>query len=292
MIGHPLRAPGRRAFRWRDCCALGCGQTRSTMPDPWVAEAERRHALADERLEAGDRPGARDALRGIVDARVPAGLPADDRRARPAGHLLPAGPDRPRRARSARRPRRRRRAASRSGSAGDLFVANLLVVRGAAHEALGDGPAAAEDYHRALVINDKLLAETLSDHPDASRAPAESAVNRLLAAVLLSASAPAPPRPRITRRPAPRTRSRRRRSPRELRRLDVEMTPATRRWSRPTAPRIGHAPDTSARSRPASVRSRSGSRPDRRARALRRRQDALQECGRKRPGARLPAPRK
>jgi hypothetical protein len=36
-------------------------------------------------------------------------------------------------------------------------------VRGAAHEALGDGPRAAEDYHEALVINDKLLADALHE---------------------------------------------------------------------------------------------------------------------------------
>ena len=43
------------------------------------------------------------------------------------------------------------------GTAPNLFMANLLVARGAAHEALNDPRAAADDYHRALMMNDALL---------------------------------------------------------------------------------------------------------------------------------------
>jgi hypothetical protein len=45
-------------------------------------------------------------------------------------------------------------------------------VRGAAHEALHDGEAAAADYHAALMINDRLLTQTLHGSPgDAAPAP-------------------------------------------------------------------------------------------------------------------------
>ena len=148
--------------------AIGCSRTRVAGDSPWVADAERRHALADERLQAGDPPGARVALREIVDGRasIPAGVPADDRRGvlqdtyfRLAELDLQAGD-----------PRAALASADRGlalGRADDLFVANLLVVRGAAHEALGDGPTAAADYHEALVINDKLLAEAVHEQDGA-----------------------------------------------------------------------------------------------------------------------------
>jgi tetratricopeptide (TPR) repeat protein len=48
------------------------------------------------------------------------------------------------------------------GGRDDLFVANLLVARGAAREALGQTAAALADYDRALRINETLLHETLS----------------------------------------------------------------------------------------------------------------------------------
>ena len=41
--------------------------------------------------------------------------------------------------------------------AADIFVANLFVARGAAHQALGDALAASADYHQALVINEKVV---------------------------------------------------------------------------------------------------------------------------------------
>lgn len=146
--------------------AHGCSRAPVTDASPWVAEAERRHALADQRLEAGDPTTARDALRGIVDARVPADLPADDRR----GVLQDTYFRLARLDLDARDPRAALADADRGlalGRATDLFVANLLVVRGAAHEALGQGPAAVEDYHEALVINDRLLAEALHEPADA-----------------------------------------------------------------------------------------------------------------------------
>jgi hypothetical protein len=150
--------------------ALGCSQNRPASGGRWVVEAERRHALADERLEAGDRPAAREALLGIVDAPAAVSAPAEDRRAVLQDTYF-------RLAKLALDTRDARGAlafADRGlalGRATDLFVANLLVVRGAAHETLNDGPAAAEDYHQALVINDRLLTQTLEASPNAPPAP-------------------------------------------------------------------------------------------------------------------------
>jgi hypothetical protein len=144
--------------------SLGCSRAGVHDEGPWLADAARRHALADERLQAGNTPGAKQALLDIVNGAVPAGVAADDRRGvlqdtyfRLAELDLQA-----RDARSALA------AADRGlalGRADDLFVANLLVVRGAAHEALDEGPAAAADYHDALVINERLLAAALHERP-------------------------------------------------------------------------------------------------------------------------------
>lgn len=162
-----------RALALATLCALGCSsQRQAARDDPWVADAARRHALADERLEAGDRPGARDALRGIVDGFHDPD-PADDRRGvlqdtyfRLARIDLDAGDPISALANAGH--------GLELGRPSDLFVANLLVVRGAAHEALGNAPLAAEDYHQALLINDELLAKTFNDHPAAPRAPKET----------------------------------------------------------------------------------------------------------------------
>jgi predicted negative regulator of RcsB-dependent stress response len=45
----------------------------------------------------------------------------------------------------------------------DLFTANLLILRGNIQQELGKPSAAAEDFHQALVINEKLLHKVL--HP-------------------------------------------------------------------------------------------------------------------------------
>jgi len=150
--------------------AIGCAQGGRHGDGRWVAEAERRHALADQQLQVGNPAAAREALRGIIAERAPADLPAGDRRAvlqdtyfRLAELDLQAG-DAGAALASADR-------GLALGRADDLFVANLLVVRGAAHETLGDSPAAVEDYHQALMINDRLLAQTLAGKPGTAPAP-------------------------------------------------------------------------------------------------------------------------
>ena len=45
----------------------------------------------------------------------------------------------------------------------DVFVANLWVARGQAHEALGQATRAAADYHEALLINETLLDAVLGE---------------------------------------------------------------------------------------------------------------------------------
>jgi tetratricopeptide (TPR) repeat protein len=49
------------------------------------------------------------------------------------------------------------------GEHDDLFTANLLILRGNIQQELGKSLAAAEDFHQALVINEKLLQKVL--HP-------------------------------------------------------------------------------------------------------------------------------
>ena len=150
--------------------AAGCARARHDGDARWIAEAERRHALADQQLQAGNVPAARAALAGIIDGQVPASIPPDDRRGvlqdtyfRLSELDLKAGD-----ARAAWTDAERGLAL---GRADDLFVANLLVARGAAHEAMHDGAGAAADYHAALVINDKLLAEVLRAGADAAHGP-------------------------------------------------------------------------------------------------------------------------
>ena len=153
--------------------ALGCARRHPDHDGRWVADAERRHALADQQLEAGDLPGARASLRAIVDARVPGEIPTGVRRAilqdtyfRLAELDLKVSDPR-----AALATADRGLALGSADDRDDLFVANLLVVRGAAHEALDDGADAAADYHAALVINDRLLAEALRGGTDAVPAP-------------------------------------------------------------------------------------------------------------------------
>ena len=49
------------------------------------------------------------------------------------------------------------------GEPDDLFTAYLLILRGTIHQELGKSSAAADDFHQALVINEKLLQKVL--HP-------------------------------------------------------------------------------------------------------------------------------
>jgi len=139
---------------------VGCSRPPRPAADPWIARAAAVNQQVDRLLDAGDTARARDLLRTLVSAEK-TGAPLDqDRRLVledcyfRLARLALAGRD-PAQALSA----------AETGlayqTAPNLFAANLLVARGAAHEALNDPRAAAEDYHRALLMNEALLREAV-----------------------------------------------------------------------------------------------------------------------------------
>jgi hypothetical protein len=140
--------------------AVAGGCSRAPSRDPWAREVAARHAEADRRLDHGDAAGARAALLALVDAETPRAARSEARRLalqdtyfRLARLALAGG--------EARQALAYADAGLALGTAPNLFVANLFVVRGAAREALGEAPAATEDYHRALTMNEALLHEAL-----------------------------------------------------------------------------------------------------------------------------------
>jgi hypothetical protein len=132
---------------------LAAGCARGPVEDRALVEIGGLHAAADQALDRGDRDGARRALEAAIAA-TPADHPlrrplVQDGRFRLARLALVAGD-----------PAAAAREADSGlalGDGGDLYTANLLVVRGTAREALGQGGAAAADYERALAINEVLL---------------------------------------------------------------------------------------------------------------------------------------
>jgi tetratricopeptide (TPR) repeat protein len=136
---------------------VGC----SRAPQDWPAIAAERNAAADRLIDQGDVAGARAELEAILATAPGAGAGArrvllQDARFRLARLALDAHDP----ALAARHAD----AGLALGGEEDLFLANLLVVRGAAHEALGEAEAALAIYQRALRINESLLQHTL-DHP-------------------------------------------------------------------------------------------------------------------------------
>jgi hypothetical protein len=134
--------------------------SRAPATEPWAAAAAEKHREADRLLDQGDPAGARAALESLVAAEAPHAGDSQERRLAVQdayfrlARLALAGHD-------ARQALAYSDAGLALGTRSDLFVANLLVARGAAHEALGDGRAAAADYDRALTINEDLLREAL-----------------------------------------------------------------------------------------------------------------------------------
>lgn len=128
----------------------------------WVDETREASQRADVLLQRGDRAGARRELRAIVEMEKPESIATADRRIvvqdatfRLAELDLADG-----RAQDAIRWADRGLA---TGRAEDVFTANLLVVRGRAREALGNDREAADDFYRALRINEVLLRRALGD---------------------------------------------------------------------------------------------------------------------------------
>ena len=144
---------------------LGAACGRAPRAGDWTAKAARHHAEIDRLLDGGDRPGARRRLASIL-AEAPARPDELQRALIQDAYFRLAELDLAERA-----PAEAIAAADVAlalGGGRDVFAANLLVVRAAAHEALGHAEAALADYHRALVINDALLAATLHPVPPAA----------------------------------------------------------------------------------------------------------------------------
>jgi len=130
---------------------VGCQASRD-----WSATAARAHAEADRLIDTGDRAGGQAVLQELVA--TPIEGPGETRRV----VLQDAYFRLARLALDDHDPARAARDADAGlalGGGEDLFVANLLVVRGAAHEALGEAAAAVSVYQRALRINERLLQE-------------------------------------------------------------------------------------------------------------------------------------
>jgi hypothetical protein len=139
--------------------SAACSRATEGPSPAWDLAVASGHAEADRLIDAGDQPGARRVLEGILGA-VPPTAPAPTRRV-----LLQDTRFRlARLALAARDPAaalQHAEAGLALGGERDLFVANLRVVRGAAHETLGHNAAAVEDYQAALAINEALLRETV-----------------------------------------------------------------------------------------------------------------------------------
>jgi hypothetical protein len=139
--------------------AVGIAGCSARQPaERWTAMTARAHREADRRLDAGDTAGARARLLALVDAQKAHAADSTERRLALQDSYfrlarLALGDHDPRQALEFAD------AGLTYGTAPHLFVANLLVARGAALEATGDARAAAADYQRALVINEALLAE-------------------------------------------------------------------------------------------------------------------------------------
>jgi hypothetical protein len=138
----------------------GAACSRAPQRDPWAAEAAVEHQRADVLIEAGDTAGARLALRTVVESGAAAGAATEGERFAMQDTYFRLA----RLAMDAREPKEAladAQAGLAYGEAPHLFVANLLVARAAAREATGDPRGAAEDYHRALLMNETLLERTL-----------------------------------------------------------------------------------------------------------------------------------
>lgn len=128
----------------------------------WLAQAEHAHEVATAAAEARQWDTARGALRAAIEAEVPSGVSAQDRRVvrqdlayRLAEVELSAG--------AAEAAVRWAERGLEEGRGNDVFTANLLVIRGRANEAVGRDRPAANDYFEALEINEALLRRSLGE---------------------------------------------------------------------------------------------------------------------------------
>ncbi len=122
----------------------------------WLASARAVHDSADRALAAGDLDAARRSLQGFATQPPPEGVGPEDARVvrQDVFYRLSRLALREGDAEAAKGWAERGLALGRRD---DVFTANLLVARGQALEALGQGVEAAADYHDALRINERLL---------------------------------------------------------------------------------------------------------------------------------------
>ncbi|MCA9533082.1 MAG: hypothetical protein KC593_05365 [Myxococcales bacterium] len=127
----------------------------------WVREVREAHVLADAAEAQGDLDAARATLTQASELSPPAEVAPTHARAvrqdlyfRLAALAARQG--------EARVARDTATAGLALGRGDDVLTANLLIVRGEAHEALGDARAASTDYLAALRINEALLDAVLT----------------------------------------------------------------------------------------------------------------------------------
>ncbi|MBI3071090.1 MAG: hypothetical protein HYY84_03080 [Deltaproteobacteria bacterium] len=140
-------------------CASG---PRSREAAAWLRDAVRAHRAADEALARRDREAAYATLVGLVGTAERFATERGDKRA----VLMDAYFRLAEMALAAKNAPAALLWSSRGlklGAANDVFSANLLIAKGHAAVALGDDALASESFHRALVINDALLAVALAE---------------------------------------------------------------------------------------------------------------------------------
>ena len=140
-------------------CA-GCAREQAATD--WVSQAREAHREADQLVAAGNAEAARQALEVAVHTEPPpatadtvARIVRQDLFYRIASLEIEDG-----------NAELALDSASRGlalGEENDVFSANLRIVRGQAHEALGHRHEAAADYHAALTISEALLDQALGE---------------------------------------------------------------------------------------------------------------------------------
>lgn len=140
-----------------------CGLACSRAPVPAPPSLADQHARVDELLQLGRLPEAE----GQLDSMWQTLLHSQGLSARIRGQALQDVAFRLGKVMlDERKPAEALEVCTRGlalGEHDDLFTANLLILRGNVQQELGKSLAAAEDFHQALVINEKLLQKVL--HP-------------------------------------------------------------------------------------------------------------------------------
>ena len=141
---------------------LVSGCAAQVEPDEWISAAAEAHERADKGLSAAEWDFARFSLIRVVESRAPAGLAAEDERAVRQDTLFRLSEIELLQGRAEGALEWANQGLD-LGDGNDLFAANLHISRGRALERLGQELEAAQAYHRALKINEQLLARVLGD---------------------------------------------------------------------------------------------------------------------------------